>query len=404
MAYDNLIEAYNIAKDVKTSFDAQYKDKSLDEVLRTSHFKRETLADSAFSLKSALDRLIVNLDKYGLTKKDESQDFVTKPDLKSIIESIIPTVIDKVKDTLLPEKNQANVPSSSDSVQVSPNIPNKSDHVIVVSGENGDRDGFNDTQWTDVVKKDLSYKLKSIPIKNTIKTHDGKACLFVEDESTVNDVRNALQSDYNVEVNRSTKRLPRVKMFDIDTSVYDKNSADKLKNDILEKNIGMKQLYDCNNPKYILDVVLINTDYNFAIIKLGEGLRSYVKDKGNRIYLDLTSHSVKDHFHLTQCYQCQVFGHKAGSSHCSGSQVCLYCAKSHRSSECPVKNDKKHHACSNCFSHTEFRANYRGHHANSMHCPYYIRQMEQMMRKTAGVFQNDFLQFQTKLLQRKPKR
>ena len=398
MAYDSLIEAYNIACDVKNKIDTLYKDKSMDQVIHGGNaFKKEVLADSVFLLKNAMDKLLTSIDMNGLSKdQNKSNDYVRKSDLQNIFDSMIPVMADKLKDRLFPsESSSFSGPTVSNVVSDT----KKTDHVIVVHGENGENkfSGFDDTKWNEIVKKDLSSKLKSVPIKSSVKTQSGKACLFVDNESAVSQVKEALQSEYNVEVNRSKKVAPKVKMFNIDTSVYQKDSAEKLKNDILEKNNGMKLLYDSKNDNFSLDVILINTDNKFAILKMGEGLRSYVRENSNRIYLNLTSHVVKDNFHLTQCFKCQKFGHKAGSSHCSDIQICLYCSKEHRSAECPVKKDPHHHNCSNCFSSSEFRKHSHGHRANSLQCPIFINETEQLMRKTAGVTQDDFLRFRTKV-------
>ena len=82
--------------------------------------------------------------------------------------------------------------------------------------------------------------------------------MFVEGESAANDVRNALQSNYNIEVNQRNRFLPKVKMFDLDPSLYSKDSTSKLKEDILANNRGLRKLHD-SDVKYSLDVVIIST-------------------------------------------------------------------------------------------------------------------------------------------------
>ena len=149
--------------------------------------------------------------------------------------------------------------------------PEKRDHVIVVHGEVGEDNfaGFNDNQWNTVVKRNLSSKLKSIPIKNSVKTKDGKACLFVKNEETMNEVKEALKDEYNVETNKakSKKIYPKLKMFDLDTSVYNENGMDKLKADILDKNTGIKRTYENRDVDNLFEVLFINTKFNYAILK-----------------------------------------------------------------------------------------------------------------------------------------
>ena len=243
-----------------------------------------------------------------------------------MLESLIPIISERMK-------NQLYNPGSHQPVetkQVIPqHVPEKRDHVIVVHGEVGEDNfaGFDDNQWNTVVKRKLSSKLKSIPIKNSVKTKDGKACLFVENEETMNEVKEALKDEYNVETNKakSKKIYPKLKMFDLDTSVYNENGMDKLKADILDKNTGIKCTYENRDVDNLFEVLFINTKFNYAILKMSEHMRAAIKKQGDRVYLDLTSHITKDSFHVTQCFKCQKFGHKSGSPHCSGIQVCLYC-------------------------------------------------------------------------------
>ena len=324
-----------------------------------------------------------------------SETFVRKCELQSMLETIIPKITESVKEKLAePVKQSAECSSKSHSDNIE-----KRDHVVVVHGEIGENrfSGFNDNQWNDVVKKNLSTKLKSIPIKKSLKTREGKACLFVENEKTMNDVKEALQDQYNVEVNKAKSKaiLPKVKMFDLNTSVYTKESTEKLKNDILEKNVGINAAYQEDGSFF--EVLFIDTKFNFAILKMSENMRAVMKGQGNRIYLDLTSHAVKDNFHITQCYQCQKYGHKAGSPHCSGIQVCLYCSESHLSKECPVKEDRSKHACSNCKISPHFKGNAHGHQSNSIFCPVFIKETETVIKKTAGISSNDFLSHQKRL-------
>ena len=137
-------------------------------------------------------------------------------------------------------------------------------------------------------------------------------------------------------------------MFDLDTSVYNENETNTLKADILDKNAGIKRVYENKDIDTLFEVLFINTKFNYAILKMSEHMRAAIKKQGNRVYLGLTSHITKDSFHVTQCFKCQKFGHKSGSPHCSGIQVCLYCSKNHASAECTVKEDNNKHACSNC--------------------------------------------------------
>ena len=93
--------------------------------------------------------------------------------------------------------------------------------------------GFTENEWHST-KETFAEKLKSMPIKKSLKTKQGKGCLFIEDEETTEKVKNALSVTYNVEVTtkpKFQKILPKVKMFNIDSEIYknDKPSCKNLK-------------------------------------------------------------------------------------------------------------------------------------------------------------------------------
>ena len=401
MEIDCLIPIVNEATAAKKRIDDVFKEKSLDVVMREGgNYKRELLAELVFDLKSALTNLLNGIQQHGLLSVINPSDaFVRKDELQSMLESIIPKITESVKERLtgpLPQPAECCIKE-----QTTVNAE-KRDHVVVIHGEIGDNNfsGFNDDQWNTVIKKNLSSKLKSFPIKKSLKTKEGKACLFVENENTMNEVKEALQGQYNVEANKAKSKAiyPKVKMFDLDTSVYTKESTDILKKDILDKNMAINGAYQETGSFF--EVLFIDTKFNFAILKMSENIRAVIKSHGNRVYLDLTSHAIKDNFHVTQCYKCQKFGHKADSPHCSGIQVCLYCSGNHLSKECGVKNDQSKHVCSNCKISPQFKNKACGHQSNSIFCPVFMKETETVMKKTAGLTSDDFLRHQERLHKR----
>ena len=86
----------------------------------------------------------------------------------------------------------------------------------------------------------------------------------MENEKTMNEVKEALQGQYNVEANKATSKAiyPKVKMFDLDTSVYTKESTDILKNDILHKHMFIKGAYQ--KAGSFFEALFIDTKFNFA--------------------------------------------------------------------------------------------------------------------------------------------
>jgi len=237
--------------------------------------------------------------------------------------------------------------------------------------------------------------LKDVPIKNTIKTKTGKACIFVNNEHIL-ETQNALKDTFNIEISNAKKNkiLPKMKIFDIDTSIYKKDSKQLLVDQILAKNKQISETLNLDHDS-ILQVVMINEENKYAIVKVSENIRKIIKDNGNRIFLNLSTHYVKDNFHVIQCYKCQKYGHKIGSDHCSGKEACLYCSEKHRSSECKVKHQKENHKCSNCLTNQKYGS--YDHKATSQKCPVLMNELESIIRRTSGISESDILDFMKKM-------
>ena len=101
----------------------------------------------------------------------------------------------------------------------------------------------------------------------------------------------------------------------------------------------------------------------------------------------MTSVLVKDQLHLVQCFECQKFGHKNGSTYSNIGEmnVCLYCSGDHRSKVCKVKIDQTKHKCSNG-SASEVpvvRAKANGHITISKECPVVQQEIKSRINRTA---------------------
>ena len=273
-------------------------------------------------------------------------------------------------------------------------------HVVLIHGENDQTDkfkGFDDTEWTEVVKKNLSKKLHDVPIKKSVHTKDGKGCLILPDAASAAKVRSALQEKYNVEVTSKSNAktgslLPKMCIVDIDVTLYNKENKQQLLDDIRLKNHEIDQTL-LINEKSELSVVFINEDHKCAVLKMTPDIRSIILKNRNRIYLNLTSHFTRDHIHLTKCGTCNQFGHKSESKFCSGQPICKYCAKHHKSDECPSQNDPSLHACSNCLSCPDLKDQAYTHNSSASSCPYALNYAEKLMKRTAGYKSSDFQKY-----------
>ena len=185
-------------------------------------------------------------------------------------------------------------------------------------------------------------------------------------------------------------------MIDVDTTEYKKDNVKELRQAILEKNQDLALQVQEHN--HILDVVFINENGKYAILKMSPEIRQTIISNGRKIHTDMRSHYIKDQIHLTQCFVCQEHGHKKDSPHCrlkdKNTVVCLYCSDNHTSKNCPdlIKKDTTKHKCINCLrsNNPTTRTNATGHTTTSQNCPIVIRETKSMITRTAGLETKNF--------------
>ena len=142
----------------------------------------------------------------------------------------------------------------------------------------------------------------------------------------------------------------------------------------------------------LFEILFINDKHSFAMAKVHPDIRTLLRNAGNRLFIDLTSCVVSDRLYLVQCYTCQEFGHKTGSTQCKSAQnpVCLYCSGPHQSKNCGVKNEREKHKCSNCAksSNSAIKAKACGHTSTSFLCPFVQNEARSLMSKTMSMDAN----------------
>ena len=110
-----------------------------------------------------------------------------------------------------------------------------------------------------------------------------------------------------------------------------------------------------NSEKSLFELLFIaknqNGTPNYAIVKVTPDIRNLILTTG-KIFIEMSSHRVSDHFHVEQYYKCQGYGHRSASKLCplynSNESICLFCAGKHKSKLCPIKKDTNQYNCCNC--------------------------------------------------------
>ena len=243
-------------------------------------------------------------------------------------------------------------------------------------------------RWADVVKPKVEAALKHIPVLDTSVTGNHTQ-LYFDTEDDMNQAHEALSPflEVTTSVRKEKKKDPRVMVSDLDTDLLEK---DKLLEAILsDKNENIRNLYD---QGFSLKVVHTNAHGRYAVIQVAPEIRQVITDNGERLFLKLRQHAVRNRFYVTQCFHCQRYGHVAGSIYCPNKDktaTCAFCAGGHDTRHCQAKknSDLAKMKCVNCEvgGSKEDRRFAKSHPASSSLCPSYVSARARLMGSTSGV-------------------
>lgn len=288
--------------------------------------------------------------------------------------------------------------------QVTTTQPDHTKHTLVIKPKTSSS-VFDKSSWNTSLKTSFADKLKEIPVSKSTLTKDGTGIIMFPDADSMKKAEEAISKEpemsqsYTIKADLKERAIlyPKMKLLDINSTVYKKDDKDTLLKSILNKNSNINNLVKSENC--VLEVIYIEEDqdtgYGSAIIKVDPKIRDLIIKNKRTVYLDMSSIHVKDQVHLIQCFACQKFSHKKGSKYCEIGEdnVCLYCAKNHRSKDCQSKRDPTKHKCSNCSKSKiqSIRSKAVGHTTTSKACPIVQREVETLVNRTAGLDPKNFL-------------
>ena len=146
-----------------------------------------------------------------------------------------------------------------------------------------------------------------------------------------------------------------------------------IKESLLLKNPHVSEALK-ENTEESLEVIHFDKKRQFAVIKVSPAIKALVKAGGSRLYLGCKVQEATDYVHLVQCYHCNAFGHKADACR-RKTPICLYCAGSHRSNKCTLKQRPRDFKCVNCLhSNDDSLTANASHAANDELCPFVIKE------------------------------
>ena len=351
------------------------QNKLSDTLLAKPH--KESLRDSLKSLILAINSIKTNLiDFEKVMSKFESQDYENISE--KVLEKFSSKLIEQTKNELIESLPKAKKPSPmTKKVMVS------NDQTLILGINRDDIESVQNNQkksFSAALKENLNEKLKDIPVTTSAVNKHGKAILTFPTAEVCLQAKSNLQSDFNVTFSDRKPPIvqPRLKINHLvpELTVLDK---EELRNKIISKNDVLK---NANESEF--NITFIEKTQNYAVAKMSPKI-FHALDNNGRIFIDLRSYQVTEHFHPIQCYKCQSFGHTSSSQACNvNDMICLYCSKNHKSSECPSKKNKDMHNCSNCHKsmNSSIKNKSNTHTSTSKSCPIYIKEVEKLKQYT----------------------
>lgn len=343
---------------------------------------RESLYSIIKDLYKFSKKVISLLDES--PSKEQPRSPVTADDINSLVKKQLTEVLPGLLKEAL--ENHGSITKTTTKV-VKDKEPIKR-HMIVIEKKEDEEDEekrITEQTWSTVVSKDVKKTLKTVPVIKAQAT-DGAAKLQFKSEADMSRAHEALKTKYKV---TSSSKTQEVKKLDPKLTISDLHSgiktAEELENLIIEKNDFIKELREEGETLKV--VFLDKKGGQFAVIRVSPKLREAIRDEGDKIFLDLQQHHVRDRIHVIQCYHCQGYAHTTKSPFCKqkdSTPTCFYCAGSHRSDSCNKKD--KEHKCANCAksNNRAERLKCTTHKASDTLCPFYVREKLKIMARTPG--------------------
>lgn len=102
---------------------------------------------------------------------------------------------------------------------------------------------------------------------------------------------------------------PKVTILLTDEEYADKSNHSELLDDILDRNVGLENTSE--NPLKIVHSFLTKNRNSIVVLEIGAKNYQQIKASGNRIMAGFENARVKERDPVSQCFNCQRFGHKA---------------------------------------------------------------------------------------------
>jgi hypothetical protein len=317
------------------------------------------------------------VDKVDLIDKRVTNLTESMEEMKSILKNIAATTNDKIINKHISDEHKRSYSS------VTTNEPDKRSFLVMnANPANVDLLSGNN-------EKDLDQLITSnaIHVENTRIKADGSAIFTCPTEKDRAKLNQTLAEKYPAaEITQPPDLLPTISVSNLLTE-YSKSDLEEL---ILQQHKEIKDLVDQGEVLKVLGVRKQKNNARYqATIRVGNKIRKFIHNQGNRLFIVKSSCSVYDHFHVKRCNKCQRFGHYEGNDssdtpRCKATHhTCGHCSGHHDSKICPnmpqLQNMSQRPCCNNC-QNNRFSREKSSHNAFSINCPSYKAEQDKMRK------------------------
>ena len=196
-----------------------------------------------------------------------------------------------------------------------------------------------------------------IPIDSVVEQTNGETFINLPDVESRDKVQEVLQQSHTQNpIVRLESKLPTVSILGVTARDMKKENNEDLDREELRESIKQqnKSISDMIDNGSKLEVVHIKAPpgekkYYTVAVRVSPDIRTVIHRMKDKIHFGCTIHTAEDRFHVKRCNRCQTLGHYADKCDMSTPVVCGYCAKEHKSDDCPDKNKpKEQYKCINC--------------------------------------------------------
>ena len=378
-------------KNLSVTFDEQF-----------SSLKKELMSHMDTVIENKFNKIVTKSTKD--SECSESEIRATEP--RSMYSSFF-----SPKDSTVPSQERVAQPLQTSPKQVSIVSP----EVLVLSPTEDHISSMN-TEKMNKVKQLVEKKLKNCQVvsiscneKNKKVSLSFPNCDVRKEAATLINADDLLSS-FGYQSANAKKMLPKVTIQGVSSEILKDvdvsgagNDEQKIRdlekkeivNKIVEKNPGIKELFDQGHTLSVVYLQKTNRNFNNRhVTEITVGIKVSPRihqvifgQQQGAIYLGFKRYSVSNRFYVKTCYHCQMVGHT--SKDCKevelgNSPTCMYCTGKHRSSSCTNKKKTDIHVCARCLAspHGKDAETAKTHNAASPECPILAREAARLAANT----------------------